>query len=66
MGYTIMTGPGEGAFDSAFETSSDTLKMVRELVRQGRKDLRVVDEEGRSYSATAFQHLNDKGEGALG
>jgi hypothetical protein len=66
MGYTIMTGPGQGTFDSAFETSGDALKMARELVRQGRRDVRVVDEDGCSFTVTAFEHLVEKGEGTLG
>ena len=66
MAYTIMTGQGEGAFDSAFETSSDTLKMARELVRQGRSKVRVVDADGRRYSVAAFEHLIERGEGSVG
>jgi len=30
-----MTGEGEANFDSAFDALSDTLKMARNLVRQG-------------------------------
>lgn len=57
MGYTIITGPGEGSIDSSFETSRDTLKMAWELVRQGQRDVRVIDGEGRSYRVEAFEHL---------
>lgn len=57
MGYTIMTGPGEGSIDSSFETSRDTLKMAWELVRQGQREVRVIDGEGRSYRVGAFEHV---------
>ena len=65
MGYTILTGPGAGQFDSAHDSDDHALRMARELVRQGRERVRIVDENGASHTLTAFETLVANGEAGL-
>jgi hypothetical protein len=65
MPYTIMTGPAPGQFDSAHDVDANALKMARELIRQGQKNVRIFDDDGKSFSAEAFEHLITNRGGSL-
>lgn len=53
--YTIMTGPGRGEFDSRHETDQQALAFARELVRQGRRNVRIVERGGTSRTVVEFE-----------
>ncbi len=65
MPYTIMTGPGQGVFDSSHDTDAHAIKMGRELMRQGRQNVQIIDADGRAFSVEGFEHMIAKGGGTV-
>ncbi len=55
MAYTIKTGRGVEFLDSVHEEAGAALGFARELVRQGRRNVRIHDAAGRAYTVEAFE-----------